>query len=102
MDRLTKVERIGLIAIGAITAIVLLAISIIANREAKPLDKAEQQKMEAFEKQVKAFNADTLPTTYKKKSTTRKKDKKEKATRKQPAARQANKAMERYEKDGKR
>lgn len=102
MDRLTKVERTGLIAIVAITAIVLLVISLVANREAKPLGKAEQQKMEAFEKQVKAFKADTLPATNKKKSTAKRKNKKAKSARKQAPASQTNKEMERYEKDGKR
>ncbi len=100
MDRLTKVERIGLIAIIAITAIVLLVIHLIGNRKAKPLDKAEQQKIEAFEKQVKAFKADTLPDTKKQKNKkTKNKKNRTKTHSKQPAARQEFKEMERYEKD---
>lgn len=101
MDRLTKVERIGLIAVVAVTAAVLLTIHLVADRQAEPLDKAEQQKLEAFEKQVKAFNADTL-TADDKPTKSKTKKNKAKSKRKQTSAHLEQKEMERYEKDGKR
>lgn len=62
MERLSKSERIGLLAFASVALIFILVSYFLDNSgfTEKPLTEEEKYKMEQFERQVEAMKTDTL------------------------------------------
>lgn len=94
MERLTKVERAGLLAIAVVAGIVLLVEYVVSSIPPSAPTKEQRQQMEAFERSVRVYAADTVALPVK----TSKKTKKAQRQLKRTAA-APNEKMERYERD---